>query len=90
MPHEVYGSLMFINAKTALILHGAHARWMPFEVTVQYQVKPGGVWFNQAKGRNLDYLAETYTDMRNIWPGARLINSTTGEEIFRGQSRAHA
>lgn len=83
-PCEVYGSLMFITAKAALIDAGAHARWMPYEVTVQYRRKPGGEWFNQAKGRNTDYLAETYTDMRSIWPSARLINSASGEELFRG------
>jgi hypothetical protein len=81
---------MFITAKAALIDAGAHARWMPYEVTVQYQTKPGGVWFNHAKGRNTDYLADSYTDMQAIWTCARLINSATGEEIYRGRTRETA
>lgn len=76
---------MFINAKSALIDAGAHARWMPFEVTVQYKRDEHGEWINEAKGHSTDYLAEVYTDLRNLWHNrVRMINSANGVVIYRG------
>lgn len=75
---------MFITAKSALIDAGAHKRWMPFEVTAQYRRTVPGEWISDAKGRSTDYLANVYTDLRSLWPSARLINSETGAELFRG------
>lgn len=75
---------MFITAKSALIDAGAHRRWMPFDCTVQYRQTLHGDWVSEVKGRSTDFLAEVFTDLRGIWPSARMINSETGQELFRG------
>lgn len=73
---------MFITAKTALIDSGASGRWMPFDVTVEFETREG--WLPEVKGRSVDYLAECYNDLRSLGRHARLVNSATGDVIFYG------
>lgn len=75
---------MFITAKSALIDAGACKRWMPFECTVEYRRTLDTPWIPDAKGHSTDYLAEVYTDLRNLFCSARIVNSETGQELFRG------
>lgn len=75
---------MFITAKSALITAGAHARWMPFDCTVQYRRTRHGGWISEFEGRSTDFLAECFNDLRVLWPDVRIIDSATERELYRG------
>lgn len=79
-----YRSPMFINAKSALINAGAHARRMPNVCVVQSFRDER--WVDEVAGQSTEYLAEAWNDAHCIWGTgrARIVDVVTRQVIFVG------